>query len=316
MRGLRRPAAYAADGRLYVIQQLNAYGLAPVDGLWRVSPASGRVLATRPLDGTFSQALEAGGSLWVTSTAGARSWLWRLDPASLAVNERRLLGSSGDGSGEAAPTLTAAGGWLWIGEMDRLIRVSTATGAVTKSIRVPSAGGIGVASSPSGGVLLDSEGRQIAHIQRRDPRTGRLLRQSEPIGSVSFPYVGGIYGNSVWVSNATGMAGYVERFSLATLKPTRFAGAKPHPGVTMPPAILATSGIAARLLDGILWVTQPAGGPARNYCANPLNAVARAPLRFGSEAQLLTAGAGHVYYVQNAQARYATLDSVRISPRC
>ena len=234
MRGLRRSAAYAADGSLYVTQQLNAYGLAPVDALWRVSPASGRIRASRPLDGTFSQALMASGSLWVTSTSGARSWLWRLDPASLAVDERLLLGSNGDGSGEAAPTLTAAGGWLWIGDLDRLIRVSSATGAVTETIHVPGAGGIGVASNPSGGVLLDSEGRQIAHIQRRDPRTGRLLRQSAPIGSVSFPYVGGVYGDSVWVSNATGMAGYVQRFSLATLKPTRFAGAKPHPGVTMP----------------------------------------------------------------------------------
>ena len=316
MRGLRRSAAYAADGSLYVTQQLNAYGLAPVDALWRVSPASGRIRASRPLDGTFSQALMASGSLWVTSTSGARSWLWRLDPASLAVDERLLLGSNGDGSGEAAPTLTAAGGWLWIGDLDRLIRVSSATGAVTETIHVPGAGGIGVASNPSGGVLLDSEGRQIAHIQRRDPRTGRLLRQSAPIGSVSFPYVGGVYGDSVWVSNATGMAGYVQRFSLATLKPTRFAGAKPHPGVTMPPAILGANGIRAQMLDGILWVTQPAGGRQLNYCANPLNGATRASLQFGPEAQLLTAGAGHVYYVQNAQARYATLDSVRISPRC
>ena len=78
MRRLRNAQAYAAGGHLYVIQQVNALGAAPINELWRVSPATGRILAARSLGGTYSQALLLGSSLWVTTTRGARSWLWRL----------------------------------------------------------------------------------------------------------------------------------------------------------------------------------------------------------------------------------------------
>ncbi|MGC9222094.1 MAG: hypothetical protein ACP5H2_12245 [Solirubrobacteraceae bacterium] len=316
IRGLRNAQAYAADGRLYVVEQVNAFGAAPIDELWRVNPATGRILATRALGGTYSQALRHGGSLWITTTRGARSWLWRLDPDSLVIRAKLLLGTSGDGYGEAAPTMAVAGGWLWVGDMDQLLRVSPVTARITSEIPVPHAGGVDVASDSNGFVLVDSEGRETAFVQRRDPVNGTLLKQSAPIQSIARPYIGGVYKDSLWISNSGGHAGYVERFSLTTLKPTAFAGSQPHPGVMMPPAILGGGGITAEVIDGTLWVTQTDGGTHANYCGNPLTGVSRAPLKLDGQADLLTVGSGRIYYLPVASVRNETLKSVAASQRC
>jgi hypothetical protein len=316
MRGLRNAQAYAAGGRLYVIQQVSAFGPAPINELSRVSPATGRILATRSLDGSYSQALLAGGSLWVTTMRGARSWLWRLDPVSLAVRTTLLLGIHGDGYGEPAPTMTIVRGWLWVGDMDELLRVSPVTARITSEVPVPHAGGVGVASDNNGAVLVDSEGRETAFLQRRNPINGTLLKQSAPIQSISRPYVGGVYDNSVWVSNTGGHAGYVERFSLKTLKPTAFAGAQRHPGVMGPPSIFGAEGITAQLIDGKLWVTLADGGTHADYCGSPLTGVSRAPLELNAQADLLTVGSGRIYYLPVESVRDETLESVPASPRC
>jgi hypothetical protein len=316
MRGLQNAQAYAAGGRLYVIQQVNAFGHAPINELSRVKPATGRILATRSLGSTYSQALLEGGFLWVTTMRGGRSWLWRLDPVSLAIRTKLLLGTGGDGYVEAAPTMAVAGGRLWVGDMDELLRISPTSVAITKRVAVPNANGIGVASDNNGDVLIDSEGRETAFVQRRNPITGTLLKQSAPIQSISRPYVGGVYDNSVWVSNTGGHAGYVERFSLATFEPTAFAGSQPHPGVMMPPSIFGAGGITAQVIDGKLWVTQTEGGTRTNYCGSPRTGVSRAPLKLDGQADLLTVGSGHVYYLPIASVRNETLESAPASPRC
>ena len=144
MRGLRNAQAYPAGGRLYVAEQLNAFGRAPLDELMRVDPATGRVATKRVLGGTYDRALLADGSLWVATTRGANSWLLRLGPDSLTVSSKLPLGSGGDGTVEAYPTLTIAGGWLWVGYWNELLRMSIKTGKVTKAVVVRHAEGVGV----------------------------------------------------------------------------------------------------------------------------------------------------------------------------
>lgn len=63
LRDLTEPAAYAADGELYVTQRLLPPRNWISSQLMRVDPASGRVYAARRLDSTFDQALLARGAL-------------------------------------------------------------------------------------------------------------------------------------------------------------------------------------------------------------------------------------------------------------
>ncbi len=316
MRGLRNAQAYAAGGRLFVTEQLNEFGKAALDELMRVDPETGQVAAKRWLGSAYNQALLANGSLWVAGTRAARSWLWRLDPKSLAVRTKVLIGADGDGTTEAYPTMTVAGGWLWVGYWNELLRVSLTTAEVTKVVAVPHAQGIGVSSDGHGRTLVDSAGQQKAYIQSRNPEDGSLIAQSSTIESVSRPFIGGVFGDGIWISNGTGSAGYVERLSLRTLESTSFRGAQPHPGIEMPPSIFGSNGVAARVIDGVLWVTQIAGGPGRNYCGDPLTGVFRARLGLSEQADFLTADAGRVYFLSIDSVRNEQLAWVRVSPRC
>jgi hypothetical protein len=316
MRGLRNAAAYAAGGRLYVAEQSNAFGKPALDELVRVDTQTGQVAARRWLDSAYNQALLADGSLWVATTREPDSWLWRLDPKSLAVEAKMPLGADADGTAEAYPTMTLAGGWLWVGYLNALLRVSLKTVKVTKVVPVPHAEGVGVSSDAHGRTLVDSVGQQRANIQARNPVDGSLIAHSSTIESVSRPYIGGVFGDGVWISNATGSAGYVERLSLRTLKPTPFRGAQPHPGVEMPPSILGSNGVTARVIDDMLWLTQIAGGPGRNYCGDPITGVARVRLALDTQADFLTADAGRVYFLPVDSVRNEKLAWVPASPQC
>lgn len=318
LRDLENAQAYAAGGRLYVAAQVSRPGGEVFSELVRVDPANGRVRAARRLGSEFDQALLSHGVLWVTTTRGQSSWLWRLDPGSLAVRSKRLLSGSGQGpNGTTSETMALAGDWLWVGGVDRLDRVSLVSGRVTRTVPVRDAHGIDVAADATGHVLIDSEGQQLARVQRREPISGRLLAQSPVYQGVSKPDIGGIFGGGVWISEATGMMGYVERLATDSLKPTSFAGAQPHPGITAPPSIFGTSAISARVLDGVLWVTQPAGGPQRNYCGDPRTGRSRAPLVLGADALVLSVDAGSVYYVPDASRPTSQdLDRAAIDRRC
>lgn len=93
------------------------------------------------------------------------------------------------------------------------------------------------------------------------------------------------------------MAGYIERLDARTLKP--------RPGATVPGQ--ATNGIQAQVADRSLWVTQFHGGPARNYCANPVTGSPRVILpaaeRRGS---LLSVGASSIYFLGPGLRRLLT----------
>jgi hypothetical protein len=314
--GLENPQAYAAGGRLYVVQQVTRPGAQVLSELMRVDRDSGQVGAVRRLGSAFDQALLVGRVLWITTTRGRTSWLWRLDTGSLRVWSRKVLVGSGTNDGLVG-TLAVAGGWLWVGASDRLERVALPSGKVTGQIIIPGAGGVDVAADRSGRVLLDSEGHEFARVQLRDPHTGALIASSGRFEGVTKPYIGGIAGGGAWISQSGGMMGAVERLSLVTLRPTRFAGARPHPGESGPPRIDGTNGISARLIAGVLWVTQPAGGAQRNYCGDPSTARARAPLPLGQEGQLLAADDSSIYYIPDASnPTRAELRRAPIDPRC
>lgn len=306
LRGLDMPDAYAAGGRLYVAARV----MPPVNWfrseLMRVDPISGRVYATRQLDSTFDQALLAHGVLWITTswstrTGLGRSWLWRLDPRTLAVRSRRAMSKLSRSGGFAS--MAIAGGWLWLASANQLDRISLSEGSVTRRIEVSQVAAVG--ASPSGQTLLVSEGRARSYVERRSPRTGALLARSRVFEGVTAPYIGGIVDGGAWISQSGGMMGYVLRLNLATL---RISTGSPRP--------TGTNGIRAQLIGGVLWVSQLAGGPQRNYCGDLRSGVSRAPVKLPAWGQFLTADSTSVYYVPDANHRRQELDREAIDPRC
>ena len=319
LRGLDMPQAYAAGGQLYVAQRV----MPPVNEirseLIRIDPAAGHIYAVRQLDSTFEQATLTHGSLWVVTSwfrapRLGNSWLWRLDPRTLAVRARRLL--PGSMSFFASATLAVAGGWLWVGNADELDRVSLSSGRVTARIAVAGGQAINVAASASGSTLLVSEGGDRAQIQRRDPHTGAVIASSGIFADVTSPYIGAVIDGVAWISQSGGMMGYVSRLDAATLKSTPFPGAMPHPGVGGPADIWGTNAIRAQLIGGTLWIIQLAGGPQRNYCGDPRTGVSRAPIKLPGWGMFLTADASSVYYVPSVNTTREELDREPTDRRC
>ncbi len=223
--------------------------------------------------------LLAEGWLWVTTTSltgHSPAWLWRLDPNSLRVLSRTQLRAP-----DSTAALAAAGASIWVADGGVLDHVAAIGGAIIGRVRVPGARSMELAGADRGARLLVSagDGSGRARIQLRDGATGALVRSSARFLGVSEPRLGGGVGGVLWISQATGMAGYIERLDARTLKP--------RPGATGPPQ--ATNGIQAQVADRSLWVSQLHGGPARNYCANPVTGSPRVILpvaeRRGSPAE-------------------------------
>ena len=153
----------------------------------------------------------------------------------------------------------------------------------TASIALPGAASSDLSANAAGTVLVvgeaDSGGRGA--VQRRDPATGALVA-SYPIMGVSAPAVAGPFGSAVWVSEATGMMGYVQRLDAATMTA---AGSACAEGGTTSTCVEGTNDITARLAGGLLWITQIAGGQARNYCADPVTGRKIAPIELPQPTQ-------------------------------
>ena len=147
--------------------------------------------------------------------------LLRLSPETLRLTGRWRAGRGG-GQPRAAQVLAIAGGGIWVAGGNRLLHLSLPGGRVMDSIILPGAASSDLSANTAGTVLAvgeaDSSGRGA--VQRRDPGTGAILA-SRPMTGVTAPIVEGPIGSAVWVSEATGMMGYVQRLDAATLAPAR-----------------------------------------------------------------------------------------------
>lgn len=320
MRNLLNPQAYAVDDRLWVIEQTSRPGSSVIDEIMSVNPSNGRILASRHLGATYDQALLNNGVLWVTTNVGRSVSLWRLAPNSLKVISKSLLPGSESGGQTvgALGTMAVAGGWLWVGGWDTIDRFSSATAQGAAMVRIAGAQGIDVASNASGTVLVDSEGHEQALVQRRNPSTGRLLDDSPLYEGVTKPYIGGVSGSGIWLTEATGMMGYAQRISIKTLRPTHLTGTPPNWTDAHVPLVEGTNGISSRVTQNILWITQDAGGKQTNYCGDPENGKPRAVLPLANTAMfdsLLTVATTGIYYVTGPGVRLQ-LNRAPINPTC
>jgi hypothetical protein len=291
------PGVTVTGGRLYVTWQVNpAAAAVPQFELTRADQATGVIKAARPLiPGRPGTPLSAGGWLWLPIATSAGESLLRLNPVDLAeAGDLPLGGGSGQGVGRGSH-LAAAGGALWAAAGGRLLRVSLVTGQVIAAIPLPGAYTSGVAANGKGTVLVVSEANDggTGSVQRRDPVTGALLA-SHPMSGVTAPALGGIADSGVWVSEPTGLLGYVERFRIATMAPD------PATDVS------GTNGIGATVADGAVWVTDYVGGPLRNYCADPVTGrrLATVPLPDLDQDRLLAVSGRYLYYDSPASSGF------------
>gem|GEM_PF-1500130 len=262
-----------------------------------VDLAAGRILARRNLGAVYldlDQAVTADGSLWLTTMTSdhlSGQTLLRLNPATLAVEGHWSVEHAGGG----AETFALAGGALWLAGGDRLLRFSPQQERVTLVVSLGDAASSWVAASESGDTLVVSEansGGQGA-VERRDPLSGKLLA-SAAVQGIAAPAVQ-LYNDSVvWVSESTGMLGYVQLLALGKLDSAR-AGCGEGPTST---CVRGTNSIYARVMANLLWVTDLPGGPATNYCADPSNGAVRMrePLGNPSKDRLLDAWQYLVFY--------------------
>jgi len=290
-RGFVNPSLTYTGGRMYLTWQSSAQPYPPRMTLSRVDPETGAIMASNTFSpGLVGPPMYAAGWLWVTDDPASVDdllLLLRLDPRTLMVTGELSVGSHPTGNVGTGGHIAFAGGAIWVDGAGQLVRVSPATVSAELTIPQPGADSAEVAASPDGGTLIVSEADAgVGAIQRRDPVTGALLASHPMLGTFAPVIDDGVSGDGIWVREPTGMLGYIERFQTATVTPqaaTRVEG---------------TNGIAATVWDGVLWVSNEAGGPARNYCADPATGrrLATLPLPNLAQDDLMTVHAGIIYY--------------------
>ena len=257
---LAAPSVYAIGGALYVSNESPS----GASSLTRLNPATGAIGARLTFRRVNIDAVLLGeGWLWATITPldrGRPSWLLRLEPDTLHVLSRtRLTSASPD-------DLAVAGSSVWVGDGGAIDDVATIGPTIIRRVPIRGAKQVSLESGEHGRLLLISEGDFSGHarIERRDPYTGALDATSSPFLGATLPRLGGTAGVGLWLTESTGMQGYVEQLDVEVLKPL-------HPHVP----VFDTNGVRAQVIDGILWISQPDGGPSRNYCADPVGGRAR-----------------------------------------
>lgn len=268
---------YAAGGSLYGItaDHPNSPAVSTPPHLVRIDPGSGKVVAEQLLappstplrgGGTLQpipapqRLLLAAGSLWFSATDGEHTWLWRLDPHSLAVRRLTLLPGTGGGQNGS---LADAAGWLWVINRDTLVRVSLSSGRVTGS-RTLSRARVGLANS----VAADAGGRTLVvtvagprtgvRVELLDPRTGVPIASSRTFSGTTAQIVGVLDGGA-WI-NSLAFAGGPARIDLRTLKVTTRLGRAALPAVVLDGIVEVSGNGSWRCVDpvtGRLLATTP-----------------------------------------------------------
>lgn len=173
-------------------------------------------------------------------------------------------------------------------------RCAPSAGQVVASIPLQGAASSDIASNATGSVLIVGEATSsgVGSIERRDPVTGALIATAPPVIGVAAPRASGVIDGQVWVSESTGMMGYVQRYNLAPLAP---AGGACSEGRNTSSCLGGTNGIRASVADGLVWIAQAAGGPTRQVCLDPTSGRVLSSLPLAGNVALLGIGIHHLY---------------------
>ena len=151
-------------------------------------------------------------------------------------------------------------------------------------------------------------------MQVRSGSTGALLAQGPPLAGVTAPEVSQVIGGGYWISEATGMQGYVARVPLAAVSAATCA-----PTLPTSTCLSGSNDLHAVVADGVLWVSQTYGGPQRNFCADPETGAVRAALPLLADEPLLAVGSCVLFVEAPPTTAGDLMGSVRevpIPPAC
>ena len=274
-----------ADGHTYLAWNHKGWKYTQPNLLSLLDPKTGRLSDTVQLAGAFHQALEAGGSLWVAESTPSGGLLERRNPNTLALIGKVSIDVGPSGF---APSMATASGSLWVAGGKTLTRLSLPDGGVLAGYTISDQAGSSSLGHDSGETQLvvgwASPGG-VGGVQLRDGRSASVIAQSsEPLFGVAAPFVSDISGNTMWISEPTGNMGYVENMRLPSMQAQHS---------TM---IEGSNGIRARIVAGVLWVSQQAGGAKSNFCGDPATGMPWATLSGDLGATGRLGGVGGVYF--------------------
>jgi hypothetical protein len=138
------------------------------------------------------------------------------------------------------------------------------------------------------------------------------------------PTISGVIGDDVWLSVATGNEGYTQLYDATDLRVSgqpcdeRTATCPCDEGQSTATCITGDNHISAQVTDGRLWVTQPAGGPTRNFCSD-IDGHVLATLPVPSAENILAVGSRYLF-VADPQSSSAdkgqTVSEIEIPAAC
>jgi hypothetical protein len=308
------PAAYATPLGLYVYDSepaaLRRHTVRTE--LRRIDSRSGRVLAHARLTGTIVQTLIVGADLWVTTKSGPEDLLtvWRLAPTSLTIRSLTHMpvpkptgfaGTVGyDGS------MASAGGWIWVADVDRIVRLASANGSISAVVMFPNSGGLSV-TGDGGRTLMALGGSDLVRAFRLNPVDGSVLATSKPFLGAGSGTFGGIIDGGIWMYMGTGHLGFGARMRLPDLRTT------PTPFEQR----YTTQYINVHVVDGFLAVSGVPPSVSDVYCADPVTGRSRARLHSAAGDNFLTADSHHFILARYRSASsVADIVSVPVDPRC
>ena len=172
-RRLRSGIARAAG--LVAIFLAGLPALAAAQGPAVAAPAAGRIVATIPLPRVVSQAVVAGGNVWVLTSFGSGG---KTGPPSthlvrVSAGSNRVVGTPIDFPGDNDPyTLKIAGNRLWAFGAEAVYRIDPRSGGITGTISLPGPGGVS-GLDVAGDTLLLLRGGSTPRLLRYDARTLR-----------------------------------------------------------------------------------------------------------------------------------------------
>lgn len=268
-------------------------------------------MAETSVRGQVMAALVDDGSLLALVTSNGEELL-RLDPVTLAETRHKRIGGAQVPGSEASAMVRTDNG-LWITTGPELVRVTPSRWRISRRVPIPHAMNADLATTATGLVLLVGEATKggVGHVQRRSGATGQLMGESSPLYGIVNPFLTVVTGNDFWVTEATGMMGHVQQFSLTPLAPVGTC----RTGVRTETCIFGTNGITARVRSGRLFVTQAAGGRMQNFCATTGGRVL-APLPFPTPDTVLAVGKRMLFLLVPSARSHTSVKELAMPEPC
>ncbi len=276
----------------------------------RIDRANAKVLSTNVLAGSIEAGVATNRHLWITSSnAPSKAILYEFNADNLTLT--RTIPLIGTDPGTSMATTNS---YLWVSEGDQLLRIDRRDANLRKQVKLTAAFSATVSTDTQDHLLvvaIANRGGQ-GRIEIRSGANANLIGTSASLNGVFAPRTAAV-GKNIWISEATGNMGYVSRYRLRGLTPT-VAGCPSSLLTNSPTCILGSNGLQVNASHQLIFLSQVAGGGARNACIDPSNGSIVAQLPLAPTDQLLTIGHSHLFVM--TQTRRENVVELPIPSAC